>query len=222
MAVFDNIDPTWLEQEPSTDLYPSNLFSPSCKDVWENAVAETHENSSLGSYKDQWTYCIECFIDLCYRARREPFVESAETVNDTIFDNLKAQYREIISFLIRMPCKVKEKGKEKCFITDNGFYIVLDYSFSSDISNFVDNLLHLGFTQVGVGYQYRAPKGAGLLVSEIRVNPETTRGQIRVTITSEKQPVITDDYIPSQSQLSTFILSVIFDTIKKTSNPLKE
>ena len=221
MGVFDSIDPTWLSQDPSADLYPL-AFSPSCKDVWERCVNEVGQDTRLTSYEDRWNACVTKFIDTCYTERREPLVEPAETVNDTIFENIKAQYREVISFLMKAPCSVKETGQPKCFITDYGFYLVLNYKFSATASTFEESLLHLGLTKVELGYEYRAPKGATILFQNLVDNPDSTDGSIRVTLNSEKQPVIVDDYIPSQSQLSSFILSVIFDSIKKTSNPLKE
>lgn len=220
MGVFDSIDPTWLSQDPSMDLYPT-AFSPSCKDVWEDCIAQVMQDTSLTSYEERWTRCVTLFIDTCYSQRREPLVESAETVNDTIFENVKAQYREVVSFLMKAPCSVKETGHPKCFITDYGFYIVLQYKFSATDPSFEETLLHLGLTKVELGYEYRAPKGATVLFQNLLDNPDSTDGSIRVTITSEKQPVIVDDYVPSQSQMSSFILSVIFNSIKKTSNPLK-
>lgn len=221
MGVFDSIDPDWLSQDPSVDLFPLS-FSPSCKDVWERCINEVQKDTSLSTYEERWNVCVTKFIDMCYAERREPFVEPAETVNDTIFENVKAQYRESIAFLMKAPCSVKEFGQPKVFITDFGFYIVLKYKFSATVSSFEESLLHLGLTKVELGYEYRAPKGATILFQEIVDNPESTEGTIRVTLNSEKQPVIVDDYVPSQSQLSSFILSVIFNSIKKTSSPLKE
>lgn len=221
MGVFDSIDPAWLSQEPSVDLYPLT-FSPSCKDVWEKCVNEVKQDTGLTSYEDRWNVCISMFIDCCYGERREPFVEPAEVVNDTIFENVKAQYREAISWLQKVPCSVKETGKPKCFPTDTGFYIALQYKFSTKDRSFEEVLQHLGFKQVELGYEFIAPKGANILFQNIMDNPDSTSGAIRVTINSEKQPVIADNYVPSQSQLSSFILSVIFDSIKKTSNSLKE
>lgn len=220
MAVFDSIDPQWISQDPQSDLYPAT-FAPSCRDVWEFCVNQTEENTRLRNSEERWEFCLSLFLDECYRQRREPLLEPAETTNDTVFENIKAQYREVVDFLLKLPCIFETSKKPKCLINDVGFYIVLEYDFSTSDASFEEQLVQLGAEKVELGYEYVAPKGSNICFQDLVNHPATTEGIVRVVLKSDKQPIILDNYIPSESELSKFILSVIFDTITKTSKGIK-
>ena len=197
MAVFDLIDPQWISQDPQSDLYPAT-FAPSCRDVWEFCVNQTAENTRLRNSEERWEFCLSLFLDECYRQRREPLLEPAETTNDTVFENIKAQYREAVDFLLKLPCIFNTSKKPRCLINDVGFYIVLEYDLSTSDGSLEEQMFQ-----------------------DLVNHPATTEGIVRVVLKSDKQPIILDNYIPSESELSKFILSVIFDTITKTSKGLK-
>ena len=213
----NDIPQEWIESPPNAETFPSQ-FNASQKALWIK-VLELSSFDNVDS-KEAWNSAIQTFIETCYFRGIDPFAISANIANDTLIDDLKSQYREWIGLSNKWkrdtvePClKVNffaESPTIDCTI-DDLTYVKITYKGNILTQNIKNYLLSIGATEVSGILNFAGSKGETITVMD---------NSVLVTLKSSQQPVITDNYQCSKSELETFIKKVILPSILLTSNPV--
>ena len=94
---------------------------------------------------------------------------------------------------------------------DDLTYVKITYKGNILTQNIKNYLLSIGATEVSGILNFAGSKGETITVMD---------NSVLVTLKSSQQPVITDNYQCSKSELETFIKKVILPSILLTSNPV--
>lgn len=210
-----NIPVEWQAELPNADTFPDS-FNASQKAIW----LEVLESNKSDDPTDAWNSAIQTFIETCYFRGVDPFAISANITNDTLIDDLKAQYREWIALSNKWQRDTFEKGLKVDFfassptfdcVIDDFTYVKISYKGNLLTQNIRNYLLSIGASEVSNVINYIGSKGETVTIMD---------NSVLVTLKSSQQPVITSDYQCSKSELEAFVKKVILPSILLTSNPV--
>lgn len=209
-------------QDPRPDNMPPALNA-NCSAEWSFIVNKAKSLDMHGLAA--WGFCIRTFVELCIEQNKFAFLRDPNTVNESILSNLQQQRDAIISFLTTNKdisqaianATVSKINRDVVFI-NAGFMICCKARLRIDFFQSAELAEKLGFNTVSEGC-YRKEIGSGVCIELCSDINNSAYTQLCYCIKSDQLPFIANNYTPSQTEYTKFILSIMYIPLIKMSSP---
>lgn len=213
---------------PTIQNMPSKFNSADAQaiQIWNQVVIEctSERNDALTN----WGNCIKEYVSNCVAQDVFPYLADPKLVNSSIFSKLQAQRQQLIDCLCLskdlsklIDTSVSKVSREVAFI-DSGFFIRCSAKIRLSFFDVEDIAKSLGFVSSSlsnVEQFYKKDLGNGVCIALESNLDQPNHTNLCYELHQETLPYLANNYMPSQAELSKFILDIMYIPIIKMSSP---
>lgn len=209
---------------PTIQNMPSKFNSADAQaiQIWNQVVSEcTSEKSDALT---NWGNCIREYVSRCVFNSIFPYLTDPKLVNSSIFSKLQSQRQLLVDCLCLskdlsslIDTAISKVSREVKFL-GSGFSIVCCAKIRLDFFEVEDIAKSLGFVSSSEGY-YKKDLGNGVCIALESNLDQPNHTNLCYELYQETLPYLANNYIPSQAELSKFILDIMYIPIIKMSSP---